>query len=207
VSQDANDILMGGGAPTAKFDTIGTVIAGTLIREPEPRQQKDFRTQVPETWKDGSPKMMVVAQLATDLRDPEVPDDDGTRTLYIQGKFLTEAVRAAVRAAHANGIHTGGKLTVQYTGDGEQTAEQIKARMSPPKLYAAWYEPPAASFNGVASPGQPPAASTPPPASTPPAATQQAPLRRPDSIAEDKWGRMDRSQQERVLAALGEPAY
>jgi hypothetical protein len=61
-------------------------VTGTVLREPEAQQQTDYRTKVPETWKDGSPKMMVVVQLATAERDPEKPDDDGTRALYIAGQ-------------------------------------------------------------------------------------------------------------------------
>jgi hypothetical protein len=152
VTTDANDLLMGSGSPTAKFPTIGAIVSGTIVREPEARQQKDYRTGVLETWKDGSPKMMVVVQLATQERDPQRPDDDGTRSLYVQGKNLTDAVRQAVRASGANGIHTGGVLTVQYIADG-----QAEGNLNPPKIYAASYQPPAVSFAGVASPVAQPA--------------------------------------------------
>lgn len=205
---DANDILMGGGAPTAKFATIGAVVTGTVLREPEARQQKDFRTQAPETWKDGSPKMMVVVQLGTTDRDPDRADDDGTRMLYIQGKHLTEAVRQAVRASGANGIHTGGQLTVQYVADG-----QAENGLNPPKLYAARYEPPAVSLAGVGAPTTQPA-----PAAT--AATVQQQIhttpaavgvlpQRPAQIDEGTWNRMDAGQQERVAAAFaaGQPGF
>ncbi|GIJ51296.1 hypothetical protein Val02_81820 [Virgisporangium aliadipatigenens] len=191
---DANDILMGSGAPAAKFERIGATVTGTVVREPEARQQTEFRTGVPLFWKDGSPKMQVVVQLATNERDPERPDDDGTRALYIKGKNLTDTIRSAVRQSGANGIHTGGVLTVQYIADG-QAAD---AKSDPPKLYAATYQPPAASFNGVASPATQQQA--------PPPAVQQTIAGTgpacPPGIAPDVWARMDAGQRDRVLAAM-----
>lgn len=200
---DANDILMGSGAPAAKFEQIGATVTGTVIREPEARQQTDFRTGTPETWKDGSPKMQVVVQLKTELRDPASPSDDGTRVVYIKGKHLTDAIRQAVRASGANGLHTGGTLTVQYVGDGK-----AENGLNAPKLYAAQYQPPAVSFNGIASPTttQPAAAASPQPATQQAANPQQAVLGTPPAcppgIDANTWARMDRAQQDRVLAAL-----
>lgn len=148
---DANALLMGGGSPALKFDAIGTSHTGTVTAEPTAKQQTDFRTGQPETWNDGSPKMQVLVQMSTALRDPANPDDDGTRTLYVKGRELTNAVRAAVKASGANGIHTGGVLTVTYVGDGQAA----NAGVNPPKLYQANYQPPAASFAGVAAPAVP----------------------------------------------------
>lgn len=159
MTNDANSILMGGGAPALKFDQIGTIYTGTVVAEPEARQQTDFKTKALETWPDGSPKMQVIVQLSTTLRDPQRPEDDGTRTLFIKGKELSNAVRNAVRQAGANGIHTGGVLTVQFVAEGPKPDPNLSA----PKLYAASYQPPAVSFTGVAAP---PAhqMTTPPPA-------------------------------------------
>jgi hypothetical protein len=144
---DPNSILMGGGSPALKFDTIGAVHTGTVVAEPTASQQTDFRTKTPEFWPDGSPKMQVLVQMSTTLRDPEKPEDDGTRTLYIKGKELTNAIRNAVRQSGADGIHTGGVLTVQYVADGP-----AQAGMNAPKLYAATYQRPAVSLAGVGAP-------------------------------------------------------
>jgi hypothetical protein len=148
--------------------------------------------------------MQVIVQLKTNLRDPEKPDDDGTRSLYIKGKELTNAIRAAVRASGANGIHTGGVLTVQYVGDG-----QAQAGMNAPKLYTSSYQPPAVSFNGVTPPTaqqvpvqqpvqqvlpQPPAPAVPMPPNVDPA----------------MWARLTPAQQQAVAAAQAaqaQPAY
>jgi hypothetical protein len=222
VTQDANDLLMGSGAITAKFLVVGTVVTGTVLREPEARQQTDYRTKLPETWKDGSPKMMVVVQLATALRDPEKPDDDGTRALYIAGKNLTNTIRDAVRASGANGIHTGGQLTVQYVADGPTEPGQEKG----PKLYVAQYVPPAVSFTGVTAPtaqqaAQPaqqyaPGFAPQPPFQAPQAPAQPAPQAAPASVAAsvlgapagvdpNVWARLDPEQRQRVVAAMGTP--
>jgi len=208
--QSANDILMGGGSPALKFDQVGTIHTGTVVAEPTAVQQKDFRTQQPETWPDGAPKMQVLVQISTDLRDPEKPEDDGTRTLYIKGKELTNAIRAAVRASGANGIHTGGTLTVQYVGDG-----QAQNGLNAPKLYAAQYQVPAVSFAGV---GQPAAAAQPAqavPAQAPLQQTIAAPQQPatagpqcPPGVDPAMWSRLTPAQQQAVAAAsAAQPAY
>jgi hypothetical protein len=201
-TQDANDLLMGGGAPTAKFPTPGTVVKGTILREPEARQQRDFKTKLPDTWKDGSPKMMVVVQLQTDDRDPSINDDDGIRQLYIDRKELKRAVADAVRAAGANGLHTGGRLAVKYTADGEPIDGN-----NPPKLFAAMYEPPAAGgldFNTSTAPTTSPASQA--GQQQPAAAQTNTEAGPPPGIDPAAWGRMAPQQKERVLAAMGSPS-
>lgn len=196
-TKTGNDILMGGGSPAAKFETIGTVVTGTVAGEPEARQQTEFRTKAPLFWKDGSAKMQVLVELMTAERDPAKADDDGTRTLYIKGKELTKAVRDAVRQAGADGIHTGGQLTVQYVANGPQGEGA-----EPPKLYAARYVPPAVSFAGVTSPAaqpqQQPAAVQP---QFPPMQQQVAAsvLGVPAGVPPEAWARLDAGQQQTLL--------
>lgn len=126
----ADQLLMGGGAPSAKFDRLGQEVAGTVVAT-EVRQQTAFKTGEVLTWRDGSPRMMVVATLQTQQHDG--PDDDGLRRLFIKGKSLTEAIRDAVRKAGAGGLELGGRLKVAYVADGQ--AENPS--MDPPKLYLA----------------------------------------------------------------------
>src|SRR5881275_1389402 len=101
----ADQLLMGGGAPSAKFDRLGQEVAGAVVAT-EVRQQTAFKTGEVLTWRDGSPRMMVVATLQTQQHDG--PDDDGLRRLFIKGKSLTDAVRDAVRKAGAGGLELGG---------------------------------------------------------------------------------------------------
>lgn len=215
MTQDANDILMGGGAAALKFETVGTLHTGTVVAEPTSSQQTDFRTKVPETWKDGAPKMQVLVQLKTTLRDADKPEDDGTRTLYIKGKELTNAIRTAVRASGANGIHTGGVLTVQYVADGP-----AENGLNPPKLYAAAYQPPAVSFGGVTAPAAAPAAAPPVQQHVPQLPVQQPVMQQPlpqapaipapAGVDPGMWVRLTPAQQQAVAAAQAaqaQPAY
>lgn len=137
MSIDPNSILMGGGVASAKFENVGTTITGT-IEDLTASQQTDFTTGELRTWPNGDPMMQVVVTLATDLRDPDVTDDDGLRKVYVKGKSLTAAVRDAVRRAGAKGLEPGGTLTVTYTGDGVAERRGI----NPPKLYSATYAKP-----------------------------------------------------------------
>ncbi|GIE84591.1 hypothetical protein [Actinoplanes regularis] len=202
MTQDANDILMGGGSAALKFDTIGVSHTSTVAAEPTSSQQTDFRTKAPETWPDGSPKMQVLVQLSTTLRDPAKPDDDGTRTLYIKGKELTNAIRNAVRASGASGIHTGGVLTITYVADGP-----AQAGLSAPKLYAAQYQPPAVSFAGVTASAAPaPAAPVQAYATQPaPAAVAQqalpGTLACPPGVDPGMWATLPPATQEALVAA------
>lgn len=116
-----NDVLMGGGgAPAAKFPNPGDTIRGRVAAPPQAYQERDYDPKnpgggAPKTYPSGDPIMAVYVDLATDLRDPSVQDDDGTRRLYIEGRYLKEDVRNAIRAAGASGLEVGGTLTVSFT--------------------------------------------------------------------------------------------
>jgi hypothetical protein len=171
---NANELLMAGGVKSAKFDTIGTTITGQLTREPEAREQTDFTTGAVLRWDNGDARMQIIVDLATNQRDLADPTDDGERRLYIKGQMLN-AVRAAVRAAAADGLAIGGVLTVKYTGDAEPT----KRGFNGAKQYSAAYTPPARQqVANVLNQGDAPttapatqaAATTAPPAGVDPAA-------------------------------------
>jgi hypothetical protein len=137
--------LSGGGAPAAKFETPGTRIGGRIVNDPEVRQQTDFQTREPLTWPSGDPKMQLIVDVQTGLRDPDIDDDDGVRRLYIKGKNLTNAVRDALRVVGAKNIERDGDLYVTYTKDGVPAARGISA----PKEYTAEYTKPAATTTGA----------------------------------------------------------
>lgn len=166
---DANDLLMGGGAAYASFLTVGTMHRGT-ITEIDVQQQTDIDGNL-KTWPKGDPMMMVVLTIATDERDPEKPDDDGARRLFVKGAMHT-AVRDAIKASGASGIDIGGQIAVKYDRDGTPKQNGY----TPPKLYTAQYAPPspAAAANdmlGAAPADEPAPAAAPAPA---PAAAQPA---------------------------------
>jgi len=119
---NANDILMGaGGAPTAKFANPGDTITGRVIAPPQAYQEREYdrnnpgRPGDPKFYPSGDPIMAVYVDLATDLRDPSITDDDGTRRFYIEGRYLKADVRDAIRAAGAPGLEVGATLTVTFT--------------------------------------------------------------------------------------------
>lgn len=180
-NNSANEFLLGGGIASAKFPVIGTTVTGTIAMQPEVQQQRDIKNNEPKTWSDGRPMQQLKVVLDTDLRDPEDPEDDGKRALYVKSN-LQKAVRDAVRASGAKGLEVGGKLTVTYTGDGEVTQRGFNA----PKLYSAVYEAPGApALEGLVAPAAPqayqpapaqaPQAPTPPPAPAPAAAPSGLP--------------------------------
>jgi hypothetical protein len=151
----ANDFLMGSGAPTFKFEVIGTTVAGTIAKDPAVMQQTDIATGAPKFWDDGRPREQLQIILATTLRDPADPHDDGHRAIYVKGE-MAKAVRGAIRASGAKGIETGGHLSVTYSANGEPP----KPGFSAPKFYTATYTPPAAAAANsfLANSGQAPAA-------------------------------------------------
>lgn len=142
---DVNAFLQSLGAKSFPFDTIGDSVQGIVI-DMQVRQQTDMETGEPQTWKDGSPKKMLVLTLQTDLQDDET--DDGIRTLYLRGGNFTAskgqgasgmtALREGIKRASATEIETGARLTMTFTGLGTATNRAY----SPPKLYTIEYEPP-----------------------------------------------------------------
>lgn len=147
----AEQFLLGGGGKSAKFENIGDSVTGTIAAPPEVKQQTKMGTGDPLTWDNGDPKMQLVVQLQTALR--EDTDDDGIRNVYVKGskkpesQSLHAAVAGAVAAAGAKGLSVGGTLTVTYIGDGVPSA----VGFNPPKRYQAIYKAPDASeFLGTA---------------------------------------------------------
>jgi hypothetical protein len=150
---NADDFLMGGGgAPTAKFPTPGTVVSGRITQKPTVEQQRDIKTGDNKFWSDGNPMMQLVVTVQTELRDPTIDEDDGRRRLFVKGA-MKNVVADAVRNAGDRGLEVGGTLAITYTHDGV-----AKERgMSPPKQYTATYTPAAVAALHTPDPGQAPA--------------------------------------------------
>lgn len=141
---DVDSFLSGGGAVTAKFPVIGHSYTGIVLSK-RMEQQRDYDDpSILKTWKDGNPMMHAVVILHTDAvgtfdRDgnpEEVPEDDGSRALYVKGQ-LQKAIREAVRKSGAPTLELFGKLTVTHTGLGKQD----NPRYNPPKLFSASFVP------------------------------------------------------------------
>lgn len=134
---EANDFLAEGGVPSAKFDTVGKWVSGTIVAA-EKRQQTKVGSGELLFWDDGRPRNQLVVTIQTDETSDDIEGDDGQRRIYARGIMLNE-LRKAIRP-HGGKIEPGGKLAVRYTGDGEK-----KPGMNPPKLYQVKYEPPTKS--------------------------------------------------------------
>lgn len=178
---DANAFLMGGGIPAATFPQLGFVIRGT-VESWETTQQTDFDSKAPLFWDDGKPRLQVVVTMQTDLRDPEITDDDGKRKLYVKGQMQV-AVRDAIKAAGRPGLEVGATLAVQFAS--EEPSQKRGA--NPKKVYRAQYAAPVLDLSGgadligtplattVSQPSQQPAPPAPPAADMIPAAAPAAP--------------------------------
>lgn len=203
ITNAADQFLMGGGASSAKFSTIGDTVTGTIAEAPEVKQQTDLKDGAPLVWPSGDPKMQLVVTLQTETRDDA--DDDGKRRLYIKGKSLTDATREAVKAVGAKGLEIGGTLTVTYVGDGEASQRGF----NPPKLYKASYVRPdttaqQAGFFGGGEQAAPAPAQQ--PAAAPVAAPQAAPAPAPAPAAAAPQGGPTPEQLAAVKAAGLDPA-
>lgn len=188
---DANAVLMGGGgAPTAKFANPGDTITGRIIAPPQAYQERDYDPNnpgggKPKVYPSGDPIMAVYVDLATDLNDPSIQDDDGTRRFYIEGRYLKADVRDAVRAAGAAGLEVGGQLTVTFTHREDPMDKRSR------KFWQVKYTP----AGNAALMGD-----TPAPAPAPQQAPQAAPTPAPQPAAAAP---ADPAAQVRQLIALG----
>lgn len=179
-------------------DKPGTTIGGTIVDIGNQVQQKDDEGN-PASWPDGNPKMLLPVTVATELRDPEIPDDDGHRTFWVSGN-LKKAIGSALRAAKAK-LAVGGVLQVTFTGFGEAKNKMYSA----PRLWTAVYAPPAPAAGFFEEPAQPVAAAHvgPPPAPV----AQPAPAATPAGVDPVQWAAFQASQaQAQAQAAPAAPA-
>jgi hypothetical protein len=136
---DANMLLSGPKQPIAKFDAIGDSITGTLLdAEVAPVTSPTGETQLD---KNGNPRQQIIYTLQTELRDPEIEDDDGKRRV-----FAKWAIQKAISTCLAEmglarqGLQEGGTLTITHNA----TQKASQRGYSDIKLYEAAYVPPPA---------------------------------------------------------------
>lgn len=137
--QDANDWLMSGGVPWAKFEDFGDTVTGTIDSEPQVRPSRDYDSGEAAHWPDGQPiTELTIILTGTGQHDPAIEDDDGRRQFVVNSQSKKQALREAVQKAGAKGLAKGGRLQVTYTHDGEpkkrgfRGAKQFTARYAPP---------------------------------------------------------------------------
>ena len=144
----------GDGGNSFPFDHIGDTVTGQIVSLQEV-QQTDLQTGEPKTFANGQPMMMYRISLATQLRDPANPSDDGHCDIYLKGSRKSEtqsslaAVLDAVRAVTGGtDLEPNATLSLTYIGDGQQAQRGF----NPPKLYKANYQRAAMGLGGAPVP-------------------------------------------------------
>lgn len=122
----------GSSAPAyfTKDSEVGDTITGT-VSSVNVRQTVDPATREPQTWQDGTPRLQVVIELQTALRDDA--EDDGIRTVYV--KWWTHqraAFLAAVADAGIDTLEDGDAFTATFVGIEKATRKGVNDT----KLYA-----------------------------------------------------------------------
>ncbi|GIH07483.1 hypothetical protein Rhe02_55500 [Rhizocola hellebori] len=223
MTQDAaNDLLMngGGGTKSAKFNTLGDVVRGTITDDPKVTQCVKFDDDGKPTdekafWKSGDPMMQIVVTIQTDQRDPDDEDDDGKRALHITPR-LQPAVRDAVKTAGAKGLAIGGIIAVQWTGGtghGKGNARQYAAAYQPPQVGADLLSAPPATTVQPTLTAAAPAVTAPPVAAAPPSTIDLLKASTPavagppagSNIDPNVWAALPNEQRAAILAAMGLP--
>lgn len=118
----------------SKHDEPGTTVAGLVLAQ-QLTNQVDPKTKKPKTARNGRPLMQLEVVILTSWQVD--PDDDGRRMLFVKGN-LQKAIKQGIIAAGDDDLRIGARLTIAYTGLGAAFNQDY----SPPKLYAAKYEPP-----------------------------------------------------------------
>lgn len=182
----ANDVAGFFGATSGKgisFPNPGDSVTGIITAIHPPEQQTDPATQALAFDKNGRPKMQVRIDLATDLRDPAIEHDDGSRTLYVRG-WMKGSVGDALRKAGEKEPKIGGKLTVTFTHQEAPSAPGL----SGVKKFDAVYEPPLSEagqhFAAASSSGKEP--------------------KKPAGISAAAWAGMDAATKQAVAGSMND---
>ena len=139
----ANAHLASRGVQSSKFETHGESHTGVLV-EGDVIPQTDPNTNEVKYKKDGvTPIMQLVVTWDTEERDAKTPNDSGRRKLYCSWRLEAE-IKRAVRATGAEGLETGGTLTVTYIRE-----EKVPNQPGKAKIYEASYIPPKQYISGT----------------------------------------------------------
>lgn len=152
---EARDFLMGSGVSTLSFDAnkgyvMGQTVHRGIVISAKLMQQRDVDTGKPKYWNNGDPVKQLVITLQTTMHDPQNPDDDGQRALYVSSPNMRTAIRDAIKAAGGKDLEPGGELAICWVGNGEQTNKAY----NPPKIYKAQWklpDPGTVDFLGLGS--------------------------------------------------------
>lgn len=198
---------------SAKFENPGDVVMGEITDIGEPFHATKFGSQEKDFWPSGDPILNVSVTLQTTERDPQDPEDDGQRRVYVtvsskEGGQLA-AIRAALKTAGQKDLQVGGQLWIQFTGYDPDS----KNKQNPRKLYRAQYKAPAGVFSqpAPAAPAPQPAAAYQAPAEGGPWAKTSTGSAAPApayGAPADPWGAPAPAAAQPAFAApAGEPPF
>jgi hypothetical protein len=141
----ANTALFGNnrGAPAWRWGAPGDSAQG-VITALSATQQRDMRTKELKYFPSGDPIMIALVTVQTGLFDPTLPADNGERTIWVSGRYMTKAVKDAIMRAGIRELEIGGWLSVTYTHDGP-----AERGLRQPRMFTAEYIPPTAEHRSA----------------------------------------------------------
>ena len=117
MDDEVDEFFGGGGGPKAlswKDKPVGTSYMG-IITKVEVINKTDKKTGAIILNQQGKPKKIVILTLITDMRDPEIEDDNGMRRIFLQGNASWELRQALRKGGFIKPIK-GGRFKITLTG-------------------------------------------------------------------------------------------
>lgn len=117
MDDEVDEFFGGGGGPKAlswKDKPVGHSYQG-IITKVEVINKTDKKTGAVVMNQYGKPKKIVILTLITDLRDPEIEDDNGLRRIFLQGNAAWE-LRQTLRAGSFAKPIKGGRFKITKSG-------------------------------------------------------------------------------------------
>jgi hypothetical protein len=117
MDDEVDDFFGGGGGPKAlswKDKPVGTAYQG-IITKVEVINKTDKKTGAIILNQQGKPKKIVILTLITDMRDPEIEDDNGLRRIFLQGNASWELRQTLRKGGFVKPIK-GGRFKITLTG-------------------------------------------------------------------------------------------
>lgn len=107
-----------------KYSRPGERHGGPLKAEPIVSQEIDYVTKELKFFKSGEPRWQYVMEIATDLRDPAVEGDDGTRRIYVKGRNK-KRLKDVIATAGLKTLRPGDEVWDTYASEHPETKEKI----------------------------------------------------------------------------------
>lgn len=123
------------GPATVRLSDVGDTAQGVIFKRQRLEEKDDEGNVVLNQW--NKPKPLVVLWLITSLRDPDNPEDDGARRLWLKGNGLW-TLQEYIRENDLKAPQVGGKVKVWVES---LKPNAVKTR-KPMKVHGAMYADP-----------------------------------------------------------------